>query len=533
MKLRQALAAAIAAEGVTTVFGLIGDGNMYLLEDLKDRHGTRFVNARAETAGLLMADGYARAGGGIGVATVTHGPGLAAAAVGMGVAVAAQTPMLVVVGDVTRRDPLHVQALDQETFGKACGMAVFSVRTSHGALATVQRAFQHIRLGRGPALLSVAVDVQEEEVEETYVSSLGLAAKPGALIAAERELRELARLISGARRPVLLAGRGARGAVPWLESLAEKANALLGTTIPSRGLFEGNKRNLGVIGGLSEPGTKALLAEADVIVAFGAGLNRYTVHYGDLAPKAKFALVTTGGLIGSPMADLVQIVQGEASDVAERLCAMAKSPTSEWSLTAVSAALVDPLADLPAMLPSGLDPRAVVRAVNRSFPKDRLEVLGIGHFAGWPGMHSQIGRGGQFINPWDFGSIGVGLPEAIGAAFARPDLPVVAWEGDGSLLWGMGEVETLARTGARVTLMVLDDCGYGAEVRKLGLAGRGIDQVQFPPRDLAAAATALGLPSFLATDEASLEAAVGEAARAKGPVMIQARIAPDKFQEVF
>ena len=127
MTLREAIAAALAVEGVDTVFGLMGDGNMHLIYDLVERHGVRFINTRQETAAVLMADGYARVSGRIGVATVTYGPGLAAAALGLGIAAAARASVLVVVGDTPRADPLHVHSFEQEIFVHGLGVTILSI----------------------------------------------------------------------------------------------------------------------------------------------------------------------------------------------------------------------------------------------------------------------------------------------------------------------------------------------------------------------------------------------------------------------
>lgn len=530
MKLRQALASLLAAEKIDTLFGLMGDGNMHLVLDAVEQHGMRFVNARHETAAVLMADGYARAGGRVAAVTMTHGPGLAAAGLGIGVAQAAHSPLLIIAGDVGRAEALHVQAMDQETFAHAVAQDVVSLRTARGAMSTLQRAMGRLRRGDGPVVLSLAVDVQEEEVPAADIAAPRLAAA-ASLVAQPTAVAQIAELLRGARHPILLAGRGAREAAPYLIDLAEHCNALLATTIPARGLFHGHARDLGVMGGLTAPERRAFFERADLVLAFGASLNRFTADHGRIAPNAQWVQVARDNRGLPPQVSVSLSVHGDAAEVARRLIATTSQAQGVWSVAELGAVRVAPAP--AATTPGTLDPRRVVEAVNAALPPDRIDVVGVGHFGGWPAMYTEIGRGGQFIAPWDFGAIGVAVPVATGAALARPDCITVAWEGDGSLLASLGELETLARTGARVIVIVMDDGAYTAEVRKLRLLGRDTSLACFGRADLAAAAQALGLAAHTATDEASLTSAVHAASRAEGPVLIHVHIDPEVHQEVF
>ena len=390
-----------------------------------------------------------------------------------------------------------------------------------------------LRTGGGPVVVSIAVDVQDETTSETYLSTSSYV--PSARKVADHgAIARLADLIASARRPVLLAGRGAMDAATDIETLAGQANALLGTTVPARGRFSGSPRDLGVIGGLSEAGTRALMSEADLVVAFGASLNRFTADHGRIAPGARWALIADAapsGRVESPVMPLTLWVDGDAGDVARRLAQALSGSTGTWSADAVSAAHVDPFAGLTVERSGGLDPRAAVRSVNTAFPAERIDVVGVGQFGGWPAMHTAIGRGGRFVAPWEFGAIGVSVPMAIGAAAARPDLPVVAWEGDGSLLAVLGELDTLGRVGARITVVALDDGAYGAEVRKLPEFARPL--ARFGRRDLAGAARALGVDGYLAADGATLEFAVRAAASTSRPSLIHVPIDPEIQQAVF
>ncbi|WP_309245996.1 thiamine pyrophosphate-dependent enzyme [Verrucosispora sioxanthis] len=170
------------------------------------------------------------------------------------------------------------------------------------------------------------------------------------------------------------------------------------------------------------------------MVTFGAGLNRWTADHGALFPDA-----------------VVVSVDVDPAAIGAR-----------WPVAAA-----DPFAGLAVESTADrIDPRAFIRICAGRLPRERTTVVGVGHFGGWPNLLlDSAATDRSFVAPWEFGSIGVGLPFAVGAAVGRPDRPVVAFEGDGSLLTGLGELDTLARVGAPVLLVLLDDAAYGAEVR--------------------------------------------------------------------
>ncbi|WP_309245995.1 thiamine pyrophosphate-binding protein [Verrucosispora sioxanthis] len=138
MKVFEAIADAVVAHGVDTVFGLLGDANMFLVADLVNRHGVRFVAARNENAAVMMADGYARTTGRCAVATVTQGPGLAVAGAALTIARQARTPLVLIAGDTPPGDPLHVQHFDQQPYALATAgaRAEFRRRRRAGPPAT-------------------------------------------------------------------------------------------------------------------------------------------------------------------------------------------------------------------------------------------------------------------------------------------------------------------------------------------------------------------------------------------------------------
>ncbi len=565
MKLRESVVEQLRQADIEVIFGVMGDGNMHLLLDAVERGGMRFVNARHETAAVLMADGYSRRSGRPSVVTVTHGPGLAAAGVGLRVAASAGSPVLVVAGDTARSAYHHVQRLEQASFVHGLEVPQFAVHEAMGAAARVQEAIDAVTAGGGLHVLHLPVDVQEADCDAlppTFAAARNTLRRAVMTpLAGDDDVAELARRLRQARHPLILAGAGARQAAPTLQALAERCGALLGTTVQAHGLFGEHPRAVGIVGGLTLPAVRAQLDEADLVVAFGASLSRFTTDFAQLAPQAEWALVTLERRV-QPSVPLTCAVLGDAGDVAERLLAGATPGSGVWQAAAAdsAAANVDASSDLssPGQTDAtrgkgdgrlsadmdrqaslhdaavrGVDPRTLAQALQRLLPADRTEVVGVGHFGGFPLQYSCLGPEGRLLAPWEFGAIGVAVPIALGAALAHPQSWTVAWEGDGSLLASLGELETLARSRARVLVLALDDGAYTAEVRKLSDAGRATTLAEFGRRDLAGAARALGMAAWALDNLADLPAVIATALAGDGPALVHVAIDPAVHQRVF
>ena len=292
MRAGEAIADAIVAHGVDTIFGLLGDANMFLVADLVQRHGVRFVAARNENAAVMMADGWARATGRCGVVTVTQGPGLAVAGAALTIARQAGTPLVLIAGDTPPGDPLHVQSFPQQPFALATAGAFVPVTAPATAARDVGLAFRAAAERPGPVVLDVPIDLQDEPVPAGAAPAPAVAAyRPASPAPTDAAVAELVGLLAAARRPVLLAGRGAEAAADDVRRLADWCGAVLATTVLAAGLFAGHPYHLGVAGGLARPLTRRVLAEADLVVTLGAGLNRWTADHGALFPGARVVAV--------------------------------------------------------------------------------------------------------------------------------------------------------------------------------------------------------------------------------------------------
>ena len=302
--------------GQHPIFGLLGDANLAPIAVAVDA-GARFVAARHESGAIAMATGYARATGEVAIATTTRGPGLTNAATALVSAVGDRIPMVYVLGGNPAAGPQDNQALDERQVVAPTGAEWIQLLEPDQTSATVARAFDLARDRRLPVILHVPSDVLD-----AAAPTQRRAAPPRVFAPAPEPstdaIREACRVLGDARRPVILGGRGAqdRAVARGLRGLARRSGALLATSLPASGLFYGDPFSIGVLGGYALPRTVELMHEADVVLAVGTSLTRYTTSDGTLFPQAHLIRVDTDpSAFELRQASSSTAVAGDADDV--------------------------------------------------------------------------------------------------------------------------------------------------------------------------------------------------------------------------
>ncbi len=516
MRVAEAVGRGLAGLGVDTVFGVVGSGNFHVTNALV-AGGARFVAARHEGGAAVMADAWARTTGKVGVVTVHQGPGLTNAMTGIAEAAKSRTPLLVLAAEAPEiRSNFHV---DVAGLAAAVGAAADRIYSPASALADARRAYA-TALGRRTVVLALPLDVQGADRDPGPTGLTGAAGSAPALRAAYPvapagdAVTALAGLLREARRPVFVAGRGARGRRAPLERLAEACGALLATSAVAKGLFGGSPWNLDVSGGFATPLAAELISAADVIVGWGCSLNMWTTRHGKLiGPRATVVQVDDDpAAIGAHRA----VHLGVPGDVAETARAVAEAiggdgtrgelggetqPVRDDGIGYRSAEVRARIAqqgrwrDVPFKDESDgerIDPRALSIELDDLLPAERTVAVDSGNFMGYPSVYLSVPDEAAFCFTQAFQSIGLGLATAIGAAVARPDRLAVAALGDGGALMGVSELETVTRLGLPMVVVVYDDEAYGAEVHHFGPDGDPLDTVRFPQADIAAIGRGFG-----------------------------------------
>ena len=524
-----ALAQAFAAEGVDTLFTLMGDANMYWSAAMAENQAARLIHARHEHCAVAMADGYARATGKVGVASVTCGPGFTQIMTALTMAARGNAPLVVFSGDAPIGLPWYMQQIEQAPLALATGAHFIPVRTVDRALDNVREAFYVARTEHRPVVLSIPLDLQKEVFPRRpdYAPSTDLVPRPQVVMPDPALVDEVVAMISAAERPVVIGGRGAvwSGARGTLESLAEESGALLATTLLAKGLFDGNPFALDIAGGFSSDLAREFFAETDLVIAAGAGLGHYTTDGGHLYPNAKVVQIDTsprGMWQGLRTADLH--IKADARATAEAIAGRLRERGIRrpgWRSNAVAARIASNVPDSREfqVTPGTLDPRPVVRELDTAVPKDWDVVVAGGHCFSISMTHLQGRPAGKYHTPLDFGAIGSGLSAAIGVAVARGNDRVILIEGDGSLYQHIQELETVRRHGLKLLICVLNDGGYGAETHKFRATGGNPMHATHGRGDIAAIARGFGLNAATVTEMGQFDSLFREHQRTAGATL--------------
>ena len=496
MLVSEAVGAALADLGADTVFGVVGSGNFHVTNALIGR-GARFIAARHECGAVCMADGWARLTGRPGIVSVHQGPGLTNAMTGITEAAKSRTPMLVLAADVAAtavRSNFHI---DVASIAAAVGATPARLHSPAFAVDDTVRAYRTAMQERRTVVLALPLDVQAGECIPPAASLIG---PPDPAAPAAAAVSALAGALVRSRRPVFIAGRGARiaGARPDLERLADACGALLATSAAAKGLFRGSPWDLDVSGGFASPLAAELIRDADLVVGWGCALNMWTLRHGKLiGPDAMVIQVDheAAALGAHRPVDLGVLgdVAATARAAADALAAAAagyRSPELRERIASQVRWRDVPYADDSDG--SRIDPRTLTIALDDLLPAERIIAVDSGNFMGYPSMYLSVPDADGFCFTQAYQSVGLGLASAIGSAIARPDRLTVAALGDGGALMSISELETAVRLRLPMVILIYDDEAYGAEVHHFGPDGHPLDTVRFPAADMAAIGRGFG-----------------------------------------
>lgn len=483
--------AALADAGVTTAFGLPGVHNLSFWRDL-DTTGThptgiRVITVRHEQTAAYAADGLARATGGLGVALVTSGPGAANTLAAFGEAAASGVPLLVIASDVPEslRERDHVRGLLHESIDQGAWFAplaksVLQPRTPEAAAEAVAEAIAAtMSHPRGPVFLGVPADVLTADAPASPPAAVTAPPAPTAT-----DVNAAVDLLQHSRRPALWAGGGAVASGADIDLLAWRLGAPVFATYAARGVLPPGHPLL-VDAPAMEPRASALMAEADLLLVLGSALDGMTTAHWSLPRPAR---VIDVNLLPSGAFDPDLTV---GADVAAFVDAVAirlggREPWADSPFLIRDAIRASAVAD-----PRTAEAMAVVDAIERTWPPGNPVVCDMAVAGYWVGGYAAVHGQRQLLYPVGWGTLGYGLPAALGvAATGTPTLAVV---GDGGLAMSTGELATLAQENLPVTVLVVADGGYGMlrfDQRRGGHRERGVD---LDAPDWAALGAAFGL----------------------------------------
>ncbi len=519
-------------QGVGVVAGIPGGAALPLYDALASS-SIRHVLARHEQGAGFIAQGMARATGRPQVCLASSGPGATNLVTAIAdarldsvplVAITAQVPQVMIGTDA-------FQEVDMLSLGMPITKARWQARSAAELLAIIPEAFRVAASGRpGPVLVDLPKDVQ---LATTEVAAWPEPGRPDPAPAPDpAAIATAARAIAEARRPILYLGGGVihAEAAHLATALAERADLPTVMTLMGLGALPADHPlSLGMLGMHAARYTNLALEECDLLVAVGARFDdRATGRLDRFCPDARVVHIDIDAReIGKLRRPDIAIRADAGLALAALLEAIAPAARPAWRARVAALRRTFPLA-MP-----GLDdlrqPYGIIRAVAALAASDTIVTTDVGQHQMWAAQAFPVRRPRRWLTSGGLGTMGFGLPAAIGAALACPDRPVVCITGDGSLMMNLPELATAAEAGVDVKIVLMDNRGLGLvnQQQALFYGGRSFAACFERRLDFSAVARGFGVGYYDLGDRNDPAAALAEAFAQPGPWLIRAPIEPD------
>lgn len=510
MKAHRALVEFLAAEGVDTVFTLASEEIIGVLSDMIEgvAEPFRVVHCRHEQSAALMADGYARVSGEIGVCIVGRGPAIAQTGTALVTANRRASNVLYIVPEPRSTSMHDGKGFEQESFLRDLAGSVHSARSLETLLPTLAKAFREIRSGQGPIAVQVPIDVIEGSFTDVDIDEWvhrGPTDQQPRLRPDDASIEDAVDAYLDAdatKAPIVLVGRGAiqPGALEEVTRVAKRMGAYIVTTVQAIGALEDHPYHLGFVGDLGSPLANEYLQETGFVLALGSSLTNHTVDRGHLLREdAKVVHVDTEADHIERFTTVDVGVVGDAklaaATIADHLEELNIDRHEEFWSDRVREEIEDHRTasnrDVPEVAGT-VDPRDLMPALDDVLPKDRVVVSDVGHFCGFVFDGFPIRATDRHVWAADFIALGQGIPMGLGAAFAREDRTCVIFAGDAGTMMSLPALETLFRENIPAIVVVMNDNALGAEYHVAKLRGHSESVGDIPAPHFAGLAEEFG-----------------------------------------
>jgi acetolactate synthase-1/2/3 large subunit len=521
-------------QGVDTMFGYTGGVVLPLFDRLYDAP-INFIVPRHEQGGCHMADAYARASGKVGVVVATSGPGACNLVTGLATAMMDSVPLVALTGQV------RTELIGNDAFQEADTTGITRPVTKYNCIVkdikelarTIREAFHIASTGRpGPVLIDLPVDVEVAKFDANGLAEIKL---PGYRVRTKghgRQISMAAKAINNSNQPVLYVGGGVitANAAKELSELAQKAHLPVTMTLLGLGSYDQRKpESLDMLGMHGSAYANYAVQQCDLLIAVGARFDdRVTGKIETFAPNAKVIHIDVDPASISKNVGVDIPVVGDAKYILEALAKEVEyRERKRW---------FDKIAEWKKKFPFRYDqnsatikPQYVIEEVCRQTQNEAIITTGVGQNQMWAAQFYKFVKPRQFISSGGLGTMGFGLPAAIGAQIAKPDATVIDIDGDHSFNMTMTELATAVENKLPIKVCILNN-GYMGMVRQWQelFYGRRYSKSYLKNPEYEALAKALGAVGMTVDKKADVPKAVEQMLKEKQPCVVDFRVEPEE-----
>jgi acetolactate synthase I/II/III large subunit len=525
---------ALLDEKVEHMFGYTG-GSVLPLFDQLYKSPIKFILTRHEQGGAHAADAYARASGKVGVVLATSGPGATNLVTGLATAYMDSVPMVAITGQV-RSDLIGndaFQEADMTGITRPCTKHNILVRDIKDLARNMKECFHIARTGRpGPVLIDIPVDISNGKIEGPIDTAMNLPGYRPRFKGHLRQIQLAADAINQAKRPVLYVGGGViiSEATELLRELAIKANIPVTTTLMGLGTFDENHPlALKMLGMHGTAYANYAVQEADLLIAIGARFDdRVTGKVDTFAAKAKIIHIDIDPASIQKNVRVDIPVVGDAAHILTELVKMVKPvDRSEW-LTKIDQWKKEfPLRYDPDS--TNIKPQYVIQMLGKIANGKAIVTTGVGQHQMWSAQFFQYSWPRQLITSGGLGTMGFGLPAAIGAQIARPDKIVIDIDGDSSFSMTLMELATIAQNKLPIKIALIRNSFQGM-VRQWQemFYGKRYSYTEMYLPDFKKIAEGFGIKAVTIEDKNQVENVIAESLKYPGPILMDFKVEPEE-----
>ncbi len=539
-----AIILALQAEGVETLFGYPG-GAIMPLYDAMYRFGTqmRHVLTRHEQGAIHAAQGFARVSGKTGVCIATSGPGATNLLTGLADAFADSTPVVCLTGQVNARLIGSDAFQEADVLGLTTPITKWNVRITNSAdlLSGLSQAFYIARTGRpGPVVVDLAKNVLQEKINYDYKICEGLPSYHPQPVPDSKKIHRAADWINQSERPILFWGQGVllSDACSEMMLLIDKAGLPAASTLLGLSAMPADHPlNMGMLGMHGNYAPNVLSAKADLIIAIGMRFDdRVTSDPSTFLPNARVIHIDIDASEHGKVMQPHLAIAGDAARVMKELIEYVEPALhDDWiaEFRALQALESERIinGDL-SMSGEQIQMGAFIRRLSERFPANSLVVTDVGQHQMKVARYYNLNTPRSLVTSGGLGTMGFGLPAAIGAKIACPDVPVIALIGDGGFQMTMQEIMTIVQEQADVKVVVLNNgfLGMVRQWQELFFAKRYASTELLNP-DFVKVVDAMGLPSKRIVSPREIDSAIDWMLNSNGPCFLE--VATDPEENVF